>query len=880
MRTQRIGLIAFLSLLATLAVDNFQFIQNPKSKIHNFQVLAQTPDARKSEADRLGKQGEEQYITKQFEASLQSWQRALDLYREIKDRQGEGAAWGNLGMNYYELRNYPKAIECFQQVLAIARELSVHQVEANSLKGLGLSYSAMGHYSKAIEYYQQILAIVQERKDRSSEGYLVKQLEMDLEEDALNNLGVVYLRLGDYPKALEYYQQNLVLVRKRKYRQAEGTALNNLGVVYLRLGDYPKALEYYQQCLVIAREIREYQQSLAIARERGDYQMEETDLDKRIELMRSTGSIQLSLWLARQAEGVALDNLAVAYLGLGDYPKAIDYTQQSLAIAKDIKDRNGEGLALGTLGLTYLSLGNYAKAIDYQQQSLAIVREVKDHQSEGTVLSNLGYALRKSGNLAAAEKTLSDGIKIWESLRASLDGNDANKVSIFEQQARTYRQLQEVLIAQNKTDAALEIAERGRARALVELVARQLSTNPTEQSPSTPPNIDQIKQIAKAQNSTFVQYSIIYDEFKVQGKQQTKESELYIWVIKPTGEVTFRSSDLKPLWQQQNATLANLVTVARESIGVRGRGLGAIARLDEADQTKRFQQLHQLLIEPIADLLPTDPNAHVVFIPQESLFLVPFPALQGKDGKYLIEKHTILTAPSIQVLELTRKQRENLPPFGKGGLTGDALVVGNPIMPSIPPAPGEKPQPLAPLPGAQEEALAIAPLLNTKAIIGKDATKSTIAQLMPKAQIIHLATHGILDDERGIGSAIALAPDLSYKEDIGTVNGLLTAEEILDMKLNADLVVLSACDTGRGKITGDGVIGLSRSLISAGVPSVLVSLWSVPDAPTAELMREFYQNLLHNPDKAQALRQAMLTTMKNHPNPKNWAAFTLIGESD
>lgn len=100
------------------------------------------------------------------------------------------------------------------------------------------------------------------------------------------------------------------------------------------------------------------------------------------------------------------------------------------------------------------------------------------------------------------------------------------------------------------------------------------------------------------------------------------------------------------------------------------------------------------------------------------------------------------------------------------------------------------------------------------------------------------------------------------------------------MKLNAELVVLSACDTGRGRITGDGVIGLSRSLITAGVPSVIVSLWSVPDAPTASLMTQFYQNLKQNPDKAQALRQAMLTTMKQHPNPRKWAAFTLIGEAE
>jgi CHAT domain-containing protein len=150
---------------------------------------------------------------------------------------------------------------------------------------------------------------------------------------------------------------------------------------------------------------------------------------------------------------------------------------------------------------------------------------------------------------------------------------------------------------------------------------------------------------------------------------------------------------------------------------------------------------------------------------------------------------------------------------------------------------------------------------------------------LPQARVIHLATHGLLDDYKGLGTpgAIALGPS-----GTGELNdGLLTANEILDLNLNAKLVVLSACDTGRGRITGDGVIGLSRSLITAGVPSVIVSLWSVPDAPTAELMVEFYRNWRERKmDKAQALRQAMLSTMKNHPNPRDWAAFTLIGEPE
>jgi CHAT domain-containing protein len=320
--------------------------------------------------------------------------------------------------------------------------------------------------------------------------------------------------------------------------------------------------------------------------------------------------------------------------------------------------------------------------------------------------------------------------------------------------------------------------------------------------------------------------------------------------------------------------LKDLVTSSREALGVRGRSIigvrptQAALQETEAQAIQRLQKLHQLLIQPIAQFLPTNPNERVIFIPQNELFLVPFPALQDASGKYLVEKHTILTAPAIQVLQLTGEKRRSVS-------GSDVLVVGNPTMPSITPQTGGTPQQLPSLPGAEKEALAIATLLNSKALIGNAATKQAIEQQMPKARIIHLATHGLLDDFKGFGvpGAIALAPSSND-------NGLLTSSEILDMKLNAELVVLSACDTGRGTITGDGVIGLSRSLITAGVPSVIVSLWSVPDAPTASLMTHFYQNLKQSSDKAQALRNAMLTTMKQHPDPKDWAAFTLIGEAN
>ncbi|MBE9058139.1 tetratricopeptide repeat protein [Sphaerospermopsis sp. LEGE 08334] len=912
--------------LEKLAQERLQFAQTEN-------------DPRKAQADRLFKQGIEQYETSQFTAALQSWQQALIIYRQIKNRKGEGAVLGGLGIAYHALGDYTKAIEYYSSSLAIAREIKDRQGEGNALDNLGNAYYALGDYTKAIEYFSSSLAIFREIKNSRGEGAALGGLgnaynalgeytkaieyhssslaiareikDRNGEGAALGGLGNAYNALGEYTKAIEYHTSSLAIAREIKDRNGEGAALGGLGNAYNALGEYTKAIEYHTSSLAIAREIKDrngegaalgglgnaynalgeytkaieyHTSSLAIAREIKDRNGEGQSLGnlgnaydalgeytKAIEYFSSSLAIFREIKL-RRGEGTALGNLGNAYYSLGDYTKAIEYYSSSLAIAREIKHRRGEGQSLNNLGNAYYALGDYTKAIEYHTSSLAIAREIKDIQGEGRRLNNLGLAFYESGNLPQAETTLFTTIEVWESIRGKLGNNDSYKVSIFEEQARTYRLLQKVLIAQNKTNEALEISERGRARAFVELLTSRLSntnTSQTSQPTVDKPTISLLQKIAKQQNATLVQYSIIPDDLKIDGKQQTKESELYIWVIKPTGEITFRKSDLKPLWQKENTTLAELVTNSRESIGVRSRG-GIVASLDPnaAPVKGRFQRLHELLITPIADLLPKKETERVVFIPQSQLFLVPFPALQDEKGKYLIEKHTILTAPSIQVLDLTHKHK-----LRQTTKSQSSLIVGNPTMPKVILEPGKPAEQLTPLIWAEKEAKNIASMLNISALTGNKATKAAILEKMPQAGIIHFATHGLLDDNRGIGSAIAFAP--SGKDD-----GLLTADEILNLKLNADLVVLSACDTGRGRITGDGVVGLSRSLISAGTASIIVSLWAVDDDSTSFLMTEFYKNREQKLDKATALRKAMLTTKAKYSSPYNWAAFTLIGESE
>jgi CHAT domain-containing protein/uncharacterized protein HemY len=896
--------------------------------VPTFSAQAPATQDRKAEADRLLEQGNQQSNHSQYQEALQSWQQALDIYQEIGDPNGEATSLNNLGNAYSSLGQYLKAIEYYEQSLAIFQAIDNPKGKAYSLMGLGNAYNRLGQYPKAIEFYEQSLAIARKIDDRNGEAYslnnlgeaysrlgqylkAIKYYEQSLaiarkiddrngEASSLNNLGAAYSSQGQYPKAIEHYEQSLAIARKIGDRNGEASSLNNLGNAYNSLGQYPKAIEYYEQSLAIQKEISDrngeasslnnlgnaynslgqypkaieyYEQSLAIAQDIGDRQEEARSLMGLGNAYNSLGQYpkaiehyEQSLAIAqdigdRQEEARSLNNLGEVYRSQGQYPKAIEYYEQSLAIKRKIGDRNGEAYSLNNLGIAYSNLEQYSKAIELYEQSLAIARKIGDRNGEAYSLNNLGIVFLQTHELEKATIFLLDAAQALESLRAGL--TDIDKVQFLETQTNAYRALQLALVAQDKTDDALVAAERGRSRAFIEQLAQRLGSQTVEDLiTQNIPTLDQLKQIAAQHNVTLVEYSFVYDQ-----KVRDPNGQLYTWVVKPTEEIIFQQADLSTL----NTSLADLVDSSREAIGVTRGIVGVRPRPGtEEQQAQRLKQLYQLLIEPIDDLLPSDPNAPVIFVPQGELFSVPFAALQDAKGQYLIDQHTVLTSPSIQLLDKTRQQQAQV----KQANLHDVLVVGNPTMPHVSLA-GEPPQQLSTLAGAEKEAKAIAPLLQTQPLLGGQAKKTTVMQRMEQARMIHLATHGILDDRQGLESAIALAPD-----GTGELNdGLLTAAEIAQMKLHAELVVLSACDTAQGRITGDGVIGLSRALITAGVPSVLVSLWSVPDAPTAELMTEFYQQLQHTDNKAQALRQAMLATKAKHPSPRDWAGFTLIGEA-
>ncbi|MBD2300287.1 CHAT domain-containing protein [Nostoc sp. FACHB-190] len=759
-----------------------------------------------------------------------------------------------------------------------AKPLDAQQYRANLLLNLGNRQLTNGQFKSALASLQESLKLYQITGDRTGEA------------TALFRIGDAYFTLGKYQTAINFYNQSLQLTQNFPNQSLTVQIFEHLSNTYINLGDEKLAKKYQTQAAALKKEIgnpdreaaflgnvgldhdaaTEYKQAIAFysqqfttAKDNNNYQLQIDSLQNLAATYRKLGQFtqaiatyQQQLKLAQQLNNntivsLTFKQIAETYQTQGDFQAAIAFYQQQLQLT----DKTQKSEVIRQLGRAYTFAKEYEQAIALYQEQLNSAKANKDNYTQGTALNNLAFVYLNSNKFDEAKTTLQESIKTWTSLRLDL----ANTIDYAAEQNNTYRLLQQVLITQNQPEAALEIAEQGSIMTFLQLMGMRLASEAKDNNLKTAhksiilPTIIDIQKIAKSQKATLVKYSILPDD------------GLYIWVIQPTGKITFRK--VKPTPENtftSTNSIPEIVASVPKYLGVNS----------QETQTQKLVnpllQLHQLLIKPIADLLPENPQAQIIFIPQDELLFVPFSALIDISGKYLIEKHPISTVPAIQILQLAKEQR---------GRTGGSkvVVVGNPTMPKISRAINQAPQPLPQLINSEQEALAVADLFKTKAFIGSQASKAAILPLLPKAKIIHLATYGVLDDikRQGIPGGVALA---------GENNGLLTASEILNLynqpkgkRLRARLAFISAGEPGHGSI-GNGLLSLSLALMTSGVPSVIVSQWAAPDTPTSVLTTEFYRQLKQNPNKAQALQKAMLATMKQYPNPKDWAGFNLIGE--
>ncbi|WP_413470357.1 CHAT domain-containing protein [[Phormidium] sp. LEGE 05292] len=395
-------------------------------------MLAQTAtNNRKNEAETLLQTGLKQLENNQAQAAIKSFQQALTIYQEIKDRQGEGETLKNLGNAYAAAGDNTKAMEIYQQTLTISKEIKNRDLEARALQNIGTIYRLQENYTKAVEYLEPALLAAKEIKSQ------------ELELKALVSLGIVYDFLGNSQKVAEYYEQLLPLARQIKNPQLEALALVTLGYAYTSLENQEKAIEFGEPGLKLARQIKQPELEAMALVTLGYAYLGLENYQKSVEFAEP-GLAMIKQINNPQLEALALFTLGFAYTNLGDYQKATQFGESALTIAKQLKNRNFEGRALVVLALAYDSLEEHQKAVEFAQQGLVIARELQNPQMElfasfslarsSYLLANTPEAYQKSlaltqESLAVIQKYKNPSL---ESYLNSQIGDNYNNLGEFE----------------------------------------------------------------------------------------------------------------------------------------------------------------------------------------------------------------------------------------------------------------------------------------------------------------------------------------------------------------------------------------------------------------------------------------------------------------
>jgi CHAT domain-containing protein/Tfp pilus assembly protein PilF len=725
-----------------------------------------------------------------------------------------------------------RAIALLQAALPLWRAAGDRHGEARTLFDLGQVWLSVGEKPQALSLLNEALQHWRALNDRWWEA------------TTLNTLGNAYLSIGESQRALEAYQIALTLNRALKQRRGEAQVLSNLGLLYRSLGELTEAAAYHQQALALNRAL-------------GDRRLEAVALHNLGELYLALGEhhralevCQLALPLHKAVDdwigaGHTLEHLGTLYVRLGQPQRALAYYQEALTLLQPLGARQMLATVFNGLGATYLALGQPQQAEESYNRALALARAVAAPGGESGALAGLARVARARGQLLQARAQIEAALAIINTQRTKV-ANRELRASHFALRRNHYEFYLDLLLRLHELEpgaghaaAALAASEQARARSLLDL----LGTEPEAALEATP--LKQAELLALGEpGAALLEY--------VLGRDGS-----FLFVITRAGLHTYR---LPP-----KAVIEALVQELRAA-------LDWPSRRSFGRYVSAAQRLYRLLLAPAAGVLQACPRWLIA--PDGALYLMPFEALLAEGQlparadyralDYLLKQRTISYVPSASVLASLRQRATAQPPFK----TFLALADPSNALPRLQQTSREAAEIARLYQGAET-------LLLTRELASEEQVKQHPE--IRRTRFLHFATHGRMDEAQPHTSGLLLAPSLAAKED-----GLLQIAEVLELKLQAELVVLSACETGLGKtLSGEGVLGLTRAFLSAGARSVAVSLWQVGDAATAELMVDFYRQVNSLPDKAEALRHAKLSLLANgrYAHPYYWAAFVLTGET-
>jgi len=861
---------------------------------------------------------------------------AVEAYREARTSAEEREDWAaaakavyNNGTLYLARGDLQRASAELDEALALARRGDANDTLSYAQLAKANLAKRMADPDAAVAWASAATTDAREAGDLFAEAA------------ALQELGNLAQRRGDFSAALGFFEasrdSNEILGDWNKVVDNE----RSLAVLTLALRGADEALSHYQRALEIARALADPEREAEVLRGMGVAHETRGDLEQAEEYLRA--SLEAMPDAAAGVRASTLHRLGTVELARGDLETGIDRLVEALDL-RQVQDLRGLSLNHRDLGIALTRAERFAEARGHLEKALDLDRDQDDPFRQARTLFRLAELEGAEGDLDRARERIEEALRLGGDIRAALTTDrlktdlSTTMRALFDFYVSLLLRLAAERPGAGHEATAFDATEESRARGLLELLLQ----SPEKMRGAIDPELEQ-QATALERRLSYLSDQLVEARGQRNGQARVREIEAHYeaaegeWdrIDRQFRELSraYRSlrepdtldlAAVQQLLRPEQAILSYWIGGAQSNlfaVTAEGYSVHSLPLSDEIrEHTQRLREalvhrlppsrlapdalwLYQELITPALGTIGD--RRELIVIPDGPLQLVPFAALLTRppDGgglgglPYLLRERSISYAPSVTVLAtLASDAGRSRAPAPTGPSRPLRLVVfADPVYAHPPaifcpegPVDGALAQPTAAaLEASRAEGEGLIHLLGervSRAFLGAEATEEQLlaSDQVRRAERIHFAVHAVVCETRPERSALILALDGDPTED-----GLLQVREIFGLSLDADLVVLSGCETGLGKeVNGEGIVGLSRSFLHAGAASVMVTLWPIADRAGAELMLEFYRGLEDGRgagDKAEALRLAQLEMADRgdfHSHPFFWAPFVVIGARD
>lgn len=869
-------------------------------------------------------------FTEDLNKSLEMFQNALEIRKNLLGEMHSdvGDSYNSIGIIYSKRSNKDKALEYFLKSLEIKKSVlgNEHPQTAVAYNNIGINYYDRGDYGKALEYYKKALSI---RLNTIGEQH-------HLTASSYNNIGNCYMSMQEYDLAEINHLKSLD-IKKRilgDKHDLVATSYNNLGLVYYRENELKKALDNFNNALNIRLEIfKENHPSIAQSYINiGLIYNAEKDYDKAIEQYNKSLNVWKNLGESKRTDiSKIYQNISEAYIGKQNYDSALIAIQKS--IIESVLDFNNENIQANPKLDKILSEVQLLNSLKIKAN---VFLELAAKNNEPDNLNNSLLTIELTDTLI--DKML-NGFKT-ESSKYVLG---EKTTSIYEIAIETTLKLFKLTKNPVYREKTLYFIEKSKSAALQRGILESKARQFAKISPDILEKDKNLKVDLLFYNSQLqieMQKMDKADSLKLY-ELQKKVFDLTDQYEKLIGEIESKYPSYYNLKYQTNILSSSAIqeqisgnsVLINYFVGDSSIYIAAISKekyeVIPVNKPKDFEQLikdfyssilksetdrylnsanrlSELLIKPVASEILN--KTKLIIIPHDALFKVPFEALftttqnpKSKDFtklNYLIKDFDIAYHYSASLFVDSQKEKNSAasknfigfaPVFPKDDLIGytitnnstsNLLASNEEVLRSV----SVDGKTFDELKYSEWEVNSIIDLFNKNnsssintAYFYADAKEDSFKANVKDYKIVHIASHSFMNEEQPDISGVVFAQptDSNYTND-----GILYSAETYNLDTNADLVLLSSCESGLGKLfKGEGMIALTRGFLYSGVSNIIFSLWKIPDKHTSELMVEFYREIIKGNSYSESLRQAKLKLIKDEKTarPRSWAGFLLIG---